>query len=141
MAAKNNYFKQNIEKYGPEFVSIVTPDQIQGQSKRIVKELVKGDIELEKYGAYFLDLKLLDNLIIGIKNELDDCSLYYVAVNFYKSYYPSTPNITVRENHLQCLCYIYQTIVNKLEIVKVTQNIGVMSDISALLYNYRNHLR
>ncbi len=140
-AAKNNYFKQNIDKYGSEFVSLVTPDQIQGQAKRIVKELVKGEIELEKYGQYFLDLKLLDNLMIGIRSELDDYCLYSVAVSFYKAYYPNTPNITIRENHLQVLCYIYQVILSKLEAVKMSQNIGYLSDTSALLYNYRNHLK
>ena len=50
MAAKNSYFKQQIDKFGETFVSLVTPDQIQGQAKRIVKELVKGEIEFEKYG-------------------------------------------------------------------------------------------
>lgn len=141
MAAKNNYFKQNIDKFGDEFVSLVTPDQIQGQAKRIVKEIVKGDIELEKYGKYFLDLKFIDNLIIGISCELDDYSLYSTAVSFYKMYYPNTPNITIRENHLQALCYIYGVILSKLQAVKETQNIGYLSDASSLLYNYRNHLR
>lgn len=141
MAAKNNYFKQNIDKFGEQFVSLVTPEQIQGQVKRIIKELVKGEIEFEKYGKYFLDLKLIDNLIIGIRSELDDYSLYSAAVTFYRIHYPNTPNITIRENHLQVLCYIYQVILHKLELVRNTQNIGYLSDTSALLYNYRNHLR
>ena len=140
-AEKNNYFKQNISKLGETFVSLVTPDQIQGQAKRICKELVRGEIEFEKYGMYFLDLKFLDNLIIGISNELDDCSLYCTAVSFYKLYYPNTPNITVRENHLQSLCYIYNVILSRLQAVRLNQNIGYLSDISALLYNYRNHLK
>ena len=141
MAAKNNYFKQNIDKLGLEFISLVTPDQIQSQAKRIVKELVKGDIELEKYGQYFLDMKFLDNLIIGISNELDEQSLYSEAVSFYRLYHPNTPNISIRENHLQVLCYIYGVILSKLNVVKNTQNIGYLSDTSALLYNYRNHLK
>ena len=140
-ADKNNYFKQNISKYGETFISLVTPDQIQGQAKRIVKELVRGEIEFEKYGQYFLDMKFLDNLIIGIKNELDDYSLYYTAVNFYRSYFPNTPNITVRENHLYALIYIYNVVLSRLEAVKVQQNIGYLTDISALLYNYRMHIK
>ena len=140
-ADKNNYFKQNISRVGETFISLVTPDQIQAQAKRICRELVRGEIELEKYGMYFLDLKFLDNLIIGIKNELDDYSLYYSAVNFYRMYYPDTPNITIKENHLYCLCYIYSVILSRLEAVKSNQNIGCLSDISALLYNYRIHLK
>ena len=142
MAAKNNnYFKQNIDKLGDAFVSIIPPDQIQTQVKRIVKELIKGDIELEVYGKYFLDLKFLDNLIIGISNELDTNTLLLNAVSFYKMYHPSTPNITLNENHLQALCYIYSIVLSRLQAVRTTQNIGCLSDISALLYNYRSHLR
>ena len=141
MAAKNNYFKQSIDKFGDEFVSLIAPDQIQNQAKRIVKELVKGDIEFEKYGKYFLDLKFIDNLMIGIRNELDDVSLYSAAVSFYRMHYPETPNIAVRENHLQTLCYIYNVILSKLEAVRIYQNIGYLSDTSALLYNYRTHLK
>lgn len=140
-ADKNNYFKQNISRLGETFISLLPPDQIQVQAKRICKELVRGDIELEKYGMYFLDLKFLDNLILGISSELDDCTLYYNAVKFYKMYYPDTPNITIRENHLYALCYIYSVILSRLQAVKAYQNIGYLSDISALLYNYKSHLK
>lgn len=138
---KNNYFKQNITKYGETFISLVTPDQIQGQARRIVKELVRGEIEFEKYGQFFLDMKFLDNLIIGIRNEVDDYSLYYTAVNFFRQYYPNTPNITVRENHLAALCYIYNVVLTRLEAVKINMDIGCLADISALLYNYRSHIK
>ena len=65
-ADKNNFFKQNISRLGETFISLLTPEQIQVQAKRIVKELVRGEIEFEKYGMYFLDLKFLDNLILGV---------------------------------------------------------------------------
>ena len=141
MAAKTNYFKQNIDRLGEDFIALTPPEQIQGQAKRIVKELVKGDIELEKFGQYFLDLKFLDNLIIGIKNELDEQSLYSVAVSEYRINHPDIPNIGYRENHLQVLCYIYSVVLAKLQAIKCDRNIGYLSDTSALLYNYRSHLR
>ncbi len=143
MAAKTtNYFKQNIDKFNtPEFISLITPDQIQRQAKRIVKELVKGDIEFEQYGQYFLDMKFMENLIIGISNELDDYLLYYNAVKFYKDFFPTTPNINIKENRLQCICYVYQVILGKLNAVKVSGNIGYLTDTSALLNNYIHHHR
>ena len=141
MAAKNNFFKQNLDKYGDGFINIITPDQIQNQAKRIVKELIKGEIELEIYGQYFLDLKFLDNFILGVTSEYDESSLYLAAVSLYRSTYPQTPNISLREYKLQCLCYIYGVILNKLQQVKQTQNIGSLVDISALLYNYKNQLK
>ena len=140
-AEKNNYFKTNIAKFGDTFISLVTPDQIQGQAKRIVKELVRGEIEFEKYGQFFLDMKFLDNLIIGIRNELDDYNLYYTAVNVLRMYNPNIPNITVRENHLAALCYIYSVVLTRLEATKTYQDVGCLADISALLYNYRMHIK
>ena len=142
MAAKTtNYFKQNIDKFNtPEFISLITPEQIQRQAKRIVKELVKGDIDFELYGQYFLDMKFMENLIIGISNELDDYLLYSNAVTFYKMYYPTTPNISIKENRLQSICYVYQVILAKLNAVKSSGDIGYLADTSALLNKYIIHL-
>ena len=142
MAAKTPcYFKQNIDKFNtPEFISLITPEQIQRQAKRIVKELVKGDIDFELYGQYFLDMKFMENLIIGLSNELDDYLLYSNAVTFYKMYYPTTPNISIKENRLQSICYVYQVILAKLNAVKSSGDIGYLIDTSALLNKYIIHL-
>lgn len=140
MAKNNNYFKQMQDRYGENFISLITPEQIQTGAKRIVKELIKADFDLEKVGNYFLDLKFLDNMIIAISNELETTSLYYNAVSFYKNYYPDYPNIGIQQSHLFILCQIYSTVLGKLQSVKNTGNIGYLADTSALLYNYRNHL-
>lgn len=140
MAKGNNYFTQMIARYGENFIVGLTPEQIQTAAKRIVKELVKADYDLESVGQYFLDLKFLDNLIISISNELDTNKLYFDAVSFYKMYYPDYPAIGIQQNHLGILCNIYNTILQKLQTVRSTGNIGWLADTSALLYNYRNHL-
>lgn len=140
MAKNNNYFKQMIDRYGENFISIITPDQIQSSAKRIIKELIKGDFDIEKCGQYFLDLKFLDNLIIAVTNELETTTLYYNAVCFYGSYYQDIPNITVHQTHLYTLCKIYTVMQGILQRVKYTGNIGCLTDASALLYNDRNHI-
>lgn len=136
----NNYITNMIRQYGENWIVALKPDDIQRQAKRIFKEMIKGMIDYEKFGNYFLDAKFLDNLIIAASNELEINMLYLKAVAFYQQYYPMEPNITVHLTHLDSLCRIYNTIIGKLNAVKQTGNIGYLADMPALLYSYRNHL-
>lgn len=138
--SRKNYFEMNIEKYGENWIIALKPEQIQNSGKRIVTEMVNGQIDYQKYGLYFLDGKFLDNLIIKCNNELEINTLYYQSVLFYSQVFPNTPNIAIHVNHLQALCYIYNIILSKLKMVKDYQDIGYLADTSAILYNYRNHL-
>lgn len=139
--ARMNYIQRMVQQYGENWIVALNPEDIQRSGKRFIfKEMVKGQINYEVQGKYFLDAKLLDNLIISCRNELEINTLYYNAVNMYRNYYPATPNIVVQENHLASLCYIYNIIMEKLQMVKNTSNIGYLADTSALLYAYRNHL-
>lgn len=136
-----SYIESMYNQYGENWVGAMRPEDIQRSSKRLIKEIARGQINYEKFGNYFLDAKFLDNVIIALKNELEVNTLYYNAVYYYRSAFPNVPNITTHENHLACLCYIYITILQRLQCVKETGNIGVMSDISALLFSYKNHLQ
>lgn len=138
--ARNNYIKQNIATYGSDWIVCLRPEDIQRSAKRIAKELVKGDFDLQNEGNYFLNPKFLDNLIIAYKNELETQSLYLTALSFYRQYYPATNNISGAINHVDVLCRVYSTLLQKLNAVKYNGNIGPLVDISALLFQYRIHL-
>ena len=138
--AKKCYFDSMKDQYGDNWIVNMRPDDIQRSSGRIFKEMIKGAIDYEKVGTYFLDGKIVDNLIIAASNQLEVNTLLYNAVCFYQSYYPSYPNIGTEIYHLQCLCYIYNVIHEKLKMVKYSGNIGYLADTAALLNTYRNHL-
>lgn len=139
--AKNNSYLDNMTKnYGDNWIVTVTPDNIQRSAKRVFKDMVRGSIDYQKLGKYFLDGKFIDNLIIACSNELEINTVYYNAMCFYIQYNPNIPNLNVHANHLGALCYIYQVILNKLNSVKSTGNIGFLADTSSLLYTYKNHL-
>ena len=138
--ARNNYIKQNIATYGENWIVCLRPEDIQRSAKRVAKELVKGDFDLQEEGNYFLNPKFLDNLMIAFKNELETQSLYYSALTFFRQYYPATPNIAGSISHVEILCRIYNTLLQKLNSIKFNGNIGSLVDVSALLYQYRNHL-
>lgn len=138
--AKKCYFDTMKDQYGDNWVVNLRPDDIQRASGRIFKEMAKGSIDYEKYGTYFLDGKILDNLIIAASNQLEVNTLLYNAVLFYQSYYPTYPNIGPELYHLQVMCYYYNLIHEKLKMVKYYENIGYLADTASLLSTYRNHI-
>ena len=139
MAKNNSYIGNMVSQYGDDWIVALSPDNIQRSTKRIVKDMIRG-INYELYGKYFLDSKFLENLIIGVSNELETNTLNYNACKFYFQCYPMIPNIQPHIYHLERVCFIYNTILARLQQVKMTGNVGYLTDISALLYNDRNNL-
>ena len=137
---RSNYINEMVKRFGDYWIVALKPEDIQRSGKRIFKEMVRGNIDYETEGNYFLDPKFLENLIISCNNELEINTLYYNAVSFYQQYNPGVPNIGPQISHLQIVCYIYSALLNKLNMVKQYQTIGYLADTSALLYSYRNHL-
>ena len=142
--ANNNqptsFIQQMINQRGQDWIVTMTPENIQKNAKRIVRDIARGFIDYDKCGYIFLDPKFTENLIIAIRNELEINTLNYNACTLYYQYYPATPNITVNIAHLEAVCRIYYTILQKLYIVKMTNNVGNLVDIPGLLFSDRNHL-
>ena len=139
-AVKSSYMESMIKQYGDNWIVAITPEDIQRSAKRLVKEIVRGFIDYEKYGQYFLDGKFIDNLIVAVDNEYEINSLHYNALCLYRNTYPAVPNLSIHINHDYVLCVIYSTISQKLKMVKNTQNVGWLMDTSALLNQYKAHL-
>jgi hypothetical protein len=135
-----SYIDNMVRQFGENWLIAVNPDNIQRSIKRIVKDMVNNGIDYGKYGQYFLDSKFLENLIIACTNEFEEASLHYNALVFYQQYFPQIPNIGQLISHDQSLIFIYSTVVEKLKLVKMTNNIGELYDVGAILYQYRNHL-
>lgn len=137
---KSSYIEGMIKQYGENWIVALSPEDIQRSAKRLVKEMVRGFIDYEKYGHYFLDGKFIDNLIVAVNNEYEINSLHYNALCVYRNLYPMVPNLSIHINHDYVLCNIYGTIYQKLQMVKNTQNVGWLMDTSALLNQYKAHL-
>lgn len=140
MAKPNNYILNMINQRGEDWILTLKPEEIQYSAKRIVRDMVKGTINYQELGNYFLDLKFLENLIIGIQNELQNNTLHLDACNFFYMYQPNYPNLGTEIIHLQVLNRIYSVVLDKLNSIKFNRNIGVLADISGMLFSERNHL-
>ena len=138
--AKNSYIQMMVAQRGPEWITTIRPEEIQNSTKRIVKDMAKGNIEYEKYGSIFLDPKFLENLLIGVSTELESNTFNYSGCQMLYATFPGTPNLAQHVNHLDRLVYIYTTIKNKLEMVKISGNKNYINNNNDKLYNNRNNL-
>ena len=135
-----SYIKQMEDQRGENWIISLRPEEIQNSSKRIVKDMVKGAINYDTMGYAFQDPKFLENLFLGVSNELEINTLYYNACLLYQQNYPVYPNISNIIAHLEKVLNIYNNIYARLNMVRGTGNIGYLVDISAMLYNDRFHL-
>ena len=150
--AKQCYFDNMKQMYGDNWFVGLSPEMIQKQSNRIFKEMVKGYIDYEKYGNYFLDGKLTDNLIISANNELEVNMLLLSALSYYYNISANNdpnvrnvvqfyvPVVGTELTHLEALCKIYNVILTTLKSIKESYNIGYLANVATLLYNVRNHI-
>ena len=140
MAKYNCYIGNMVAQFGEDWAARVTPDAIQRSTKRIVKEIAKGSIDYEQYGQQFMEPKFIENLIIGITNELEINTMDLAACQFYYAHFPSTPNMGNHIQHLSRVNYAYHVILERINYVKYSGNIGFMVDVPGLLYTDRKHI-
>lgn len=137
---QQNYFSNMRNRYqNDNFIPMISPEQIQRAAKnRIFREMVKGQIDYETDGPYFLDPKFLENMIIAASNELNNKRVIAAALRFYDMNFPGdvlvVHNLTINEG----LSAVYNIIYIKLMTLKSTGDIGILVDIPHLTKNYRN---
>lgn len=138
MAVKN-YFTFMEERYNSQdFVHYLKPDQIQKYAKnRIFYEMFRGDIDYSKYGHYYIDPKFLENIIVAAQDELINNTTIYNALVVYDNAYPGDQNVIKLRIRYNSLAYVYNVLVQKLVNVKVTGNIGFITDIQYVLASYK----
>ena len=138
--AKNGYIDSMVKQYGEDWIVSMKPEDIQRSTRRLVKDMVKGNVDYEKHGKYFYDPKFLENVLIAVTNELEISSLHYNALVFYKSYYPQIPQINLYINNDYAVMTVYNTIYTKLNWFRQKGDLGSFAEISPLLYQYRNNI-
>lgn len=141
--AKNNgnYFTSQINKYqSQDFIPLISPEEIQRDSKRICRELIKGKIDIGKFGKYFQDSKFVDNLIIGVQSDYNFNITNLAALRFYDGNFPGSQQVIYNIYTCNILSFCYSTILVRLQMLKssIYENVGVLTDIPIILKNYKN---
>jgi len=143
MANNNNYFSTMISKYNgnTNFIVFQKPEQIQMSAKtRIFREIVRGQIDFAQYGQYFLDSKFLENLIIAANDLYTEYCTIYTALNFYDINMPGNIDVDRARTKYGFLIQIFQVLLSKFGEVKITGNIGILTDIKYILKDYAKYI-
>ena len=110
----------------------------------MVAACVVGAREVEDYVAYakyFTDPKFFENLLIAAGDELQNNMIIANALDMYDKLYPGNNLTIVLKARYQSLAYVFNVLYNRLFDMKVNgYNIGCISDIAAVLYQYKNQL-
>jgi len=134
---QNNYFTSMIAKYGgkEDFVVFLKPEQIQRAAKeRIFREMARGQIDYGQFGKYYLDGKFLENLIVAANNELVNSQVIVQALYWYDLYVSvGDLNVARVRTRQQNLAFIYDCIYTRLYQVKMTGDIGYLTEIQFIL--------
>ena len=88
---KNNYFKQMIQRYGPDFLEAKKMERggLMNEPPRVFRDLIKNKIDFVKEAIYFQDYDFLDALIQNAYKNL----LYFDTLNKAMMMYSGTKNI------------------------------------------------
>ncbi len=137
----NSWFSSMRRRYpdAPNFIIYLKPEQIQRSAKeRIFREMVRGQIDYSEYGQYFSDSKFLENLIIAASDELISNSTLRDALVFYDMYNPGIQNVITERAKKENLVFVFNILLDRLTTVKMSGNIGYLTDIQYVLNSYRN---
>lgn len=136
---QNNYFTNMARRFNREdFIVLLKPEQIQRSAKeRIFREMVRGQIDYAQFGQYYLDPKFLENLIIAADNELKNNIACATALGFYDLTYPGDALIIHNKSKFDNLTVVYTCILQRLQSLKETGNIGYLTDLQFVLANFK----
>lgn len=63
MASNFNYFKNNIERFGDEFLAYKNSTDLKREAPIIFRQIASKKIDLESYGHFFLEKQFLQSCI------------------------------------------------------------------------------
>lgn len=139
----NNYFTQNIQKFGKDFLLYKNAKELEQESNKIFRELARGRVDLEKHGHYFLNQQFLESCIVNAYNKYTYHNISFTGINYFVINQPGAGQdmniITVLEQHrrsAEAYCIILQT----LNTIKSTYDYSYLYGLYDKLKNYRNYL-
>ena len=77
---QSNYFKQNIQKHGKDFIDKMDARDMQVNTVRVFRDLARGNINIKAEGQYFLNPQFLSACLVSANSKLVLHSTHYNAV-------------------------------------------------------------
>ncbi len=142
---QNNYFTQNIRERGEDFIYYKNSRDLQNDALKIFRELARGQIDISKYGKYFLDPQFLASCVQAAQNKYSYHAISQTGVDMYISQImntgsmPDSITIGVKEDHkrkAEAYGLIYESLCN----ISYTYDINNLYVLVSKLQNYKYNL-
>ena len=135
-----NYFSQNIQRFGENFLRQKNANELEMDSIRIFRDIARGNIDPEADGKYFLEPQFLESCISGASLKLNLFTTNYNGVlMLVNSGVSDQMTISILEYNKRCM-EAYTIIYNHLNNIKVTGDTNYLVTMSNNLRNYRNNI-
>lgn len=129
---RNNYFTQQIQRNGDNFLETMRPDQIQRDCIRIFREMILGKIDMVKYAPYMANPSLLTCMINMSYSRYTECNCVATSMEYYVNAYNQN-GWTVDPLYIETLDK-FRTLSNIFSIINVgLSNFNYSKDPSILL--------
>lgn len=79
---RKNYFSDNIQRFGDNFLQQYDAKKLRNDSPRIIKDIAFGNIDFDEYGIYFSDPQLINALIDVVYTKLTIHRVSYNALEY-----------------------------------------------------------
>lgn len=142
---RNSYFSTNIQQKGENFLEQKNAQQLQNDAIRIFRDLARGNVDLEKYGEYFLDPMMIDACIIAATNKVMYHTISYNGVNYMINYLNSMmqavdPNIImVSEDHRKSM-EVYTIILQNMQCIAQTKDLNYLPALINNISRFRQNI-
>lgn len=137
---RGNWFDQQIQRYEtPDFIKQIRPEQLVKDAIRVFRDIARGNIDVEKYGEYFLDPYFIDTCLTAanskhVLHEISKIGIESLITSPQSANYPDAP--TVHNYHMRA-SEGYKIIVNALVSIKMSGDIKYIYAMAAQLSRYR----
>lgn len=135
-----NYFKQNIQKFGENFLARKNVNELQMDAIRIFRDIARGNIDIQNEGKYFLDPQFMESCIWSASMKLNLFTTNYRGVlMLYNSGVNDDNTMAVLDYNKKCM-EAYTIIITHLNNIKITADVNYLSAMINNLRNYRNNI-
>ena len=137
---RSNYFQQNVQKFGENFISRKNPAELELDAIRIFRDIARGNIDVQKDGPYFLDTQFLESCLTAANLKLNLHTTNYNGVlMLVNNNLGSSMTMSILEYNKRCM-EAYTIIYNHLMNIKATKDINYLTTMVGNLRNYRNNI-
>ena len=142
--AKTNYFSQNIQENGENFLDYKNAQDMLKDAARIIKDLANENIDINKYYYFFQEPKVIDACIQYVWTQLQEFAFISMSIDFSinnrgKGVIPDPISMSL-QNKYRNKKDIFEHIYNSLSYYKACGDVNILYVLAKTMNNNRYYI-